>query len=240
MKVYAVIVAAGSAERFGGAVPKQFAQVCGRPLLSWTIDRFERAARVDEIVVVVAEGYLEYTSAKVIDPYEFTKVTKIVSGGESRRESVLKGLQALPISTEFVAIHDGARPLVAPNDIDRVIETALNEKAAILAAPATDTVKRARDRYVLTTLERNTLYLVQTPQVFQYDLIMTAHREAAKCGANDAVTDDATLVEARGFKVKVVEPSGFNFKVTTRDDLKLVESLLEKECDEKSEDRPRL
>ena len=240
MKVYALIVAAGSSERFGGAVPKQFAQVCGRPLLSWTISRFENARKIDQIVVVVAEEYMHFTSEQVVDPYGFTKVNKIVAGGNTRRESVLKGLEALPISTDFVAIHDGARPLTAPADIDSVIETAIASKAAILAIKATDTVKHAKEGYILATLERNSLYLAQTPQVFQYDLIMAAHKERAEGHIDENITDDASLVEARGFKVKVVEPTAPNIKVTTREDLFLVESLLQREIDEKAENRPRL
>ncbi len=232
MKVHAVIVAAGSSERFGGAVPKQFAQVCGRPLLAWTISRFEAAEKIDQLVVVVAEEYLLYTSKHVIDPYGFPKVSKIVPGGESRRESVLKGLEALPVSTNYVVIHDGARPLVAPVDIDRAVETALTERAVVVAVPATDTIKRAKEGYVLSTLERDSLYLTQTPQVFQYDLIMAAHKEA-QSGDDDNVTDDAALIEARGFKVKIVEPTSPNIKVTIRDDLVLVEALLTKELDEK-------
>jgi 2-C-methyl-D-erythritol 4-phosphate cytidylyltransferase len=183
---------------------------------------------------------MHYTSEQVVDPYGFTKVTKIVAGGETRCQSVLKGLEALPISTDFVAIHDGARPLTAPEDIDRVIETAIASKAAILAVRATDTVKHAKEGYILATLERNSLYLAQTPQVFQYDLIMASHREAAAGGSKDYVTDDASLVEARGFKVKVVEATAPNIKVTTREDLFLVASLLQKEINERAENRPRL
>lgn len=239
MKVHAIIVAAGSSERFGGAVPKQFKEVCGRPLLAWTVSRFEAAEKIDWIVVVVAEEYLLYTSQRVIDPFDFPKVDKVVVGGESRRESVLKGLEALPISTDYVAIHDGARPLVDSVDIDRVVEVAIAERAAILAAKATDTVKRVKDGYVLSTLERNSLYLAQTPQVFQYDLIMAAHKVAHSGKANN-ITDDAALIEARGFKVKIVEPASPNIKVTTHDDLILAEALLTKEGNGKSESRPRL
>jgi 2-C-methyl-D-erythritol 4-phosphate cytidylyltransferase len=234
MKVYAIIVAAGNSERFDGAVPKQFKEVCGRPLLSWAVSRFEAAEKVDQIVVVVAEEYLLYTSEQVIDPFDFPKVTKIVVGGQTRRESVLKGLEALPISTEYVAIHDGARPLVSPADIDRAVETAISERATMLAARATDTIKRAREGFVLSTLERDSLYLAQTPQVFQYDMIMAAHKEAADSDEVNRFTDDAAMVEAHGFKVKIVESTGPNIKVTTRDDLVLVEALLAKELDEKS------
>lgn len=227
MKTYALIVAAGRAVRFGGAVPKQFREVCGRPLLSWTVSRFEQAKAIDAIVVVVADEHLLYTSQKVIDPYGFTKVQKIVVGGDTRQESVLKGLKALPISTRLVAIHDGARPLTLPSDIDRVVETARAERAAMLAVPATDTVKRVRDGYILGTLERDSLYLAQTPQVFDYDLILEAHQSAS---AGQLVSDDAALIESRGFKVRVVEPTAPNLKVTTADDLAIVEALLRKEA----------
>ncbi len=233
MKVYALIVAAGSSERFKGTVPKQFAQVCGRPLLAWAISRFEAASKIDQIVVVVAEEYLLYTSERVVEPFDFAKVTKIVIGGPTRRESVLKGLEALPISTEYVAIHDGARPLVSPADIDRAVEAAVAERATMLAVRATDTVKRARGGYVLSTLERDSLYLAQTPQVFQYDLIMAAHKRAAESDDTNRFTDDAAMVEACGFKVKIVEPTRPNIKVTTPDDLIPVKAILTKELDEK-------
>lgn len=232
MKTCALIVAAGASRRLGGAVPKQFREICGRPLLSWTIERFEKAASVDRIVVVVPEEHLLYASEKVVDAFGFRKVTTIVPGGESRRESVLKGLERLPISTGLVAIHDGARPFVAPEDIDRVVALAATEKAAILAVRATDTVKRAEQGYIFATLDRESLFLAQTPQVFGYDLIIAAHREVAKDadGADElGFTDDASLIERRGFKVRIVEPSYPNLKITTADDLKMAELILKRE-----------
>ena len=226
MKVYAVIVAAGRAERFGGTVPKQFREVCGRPLLSWTISRFEEAASIDKIVVVASEENLLYTNNSVVNPYGFKKVEKVVIGGELRPQSVLNGLKALPLSTDMVAIHDGARPLVNPEDIDRVVELAVKDKAAMLASPATDTIKRVKDGYIISTVERRALYYAQTPQVFQYDLIMAAYEKYA--GDNE-VTDDAMLVEKMGFKVRVVEPRTANIKVTTPDDLQIVGAFLGRE-----------
>ena len=228
MKTYALIVAAGRSERCGGPTPKQFRFLHGRPLLAWTISRFEAANSIDRIVVVVAEDALIYTGKMVVDPYGFRKVEKIVIGGETRRESVFNGLKSLPISTQLVAIQDGARPLTLPSDIDRVVEVAARDKAAMLAIPSTDTVKRVKDGYILNTLDRRTLYLAQTPQVFQYDLILAAHSEAQQ---GEDVTDDASLLEARGFKVRVVEPTGTNLKVTTSDDLHLAETLIRREQD---------
>jgi 2-C-methyl-D-erythritol 4-phosphate cytidylyltransferase len=226
MKVCALVVAGGASRRFGGDIPKQYVEVGGKPLLSWTISRFEDCDKIDQVVVVVAEEYLLYVSERVVDPYDFRKVSKIVIGGSTRRESVLKGLEALPISTGYVAIHDGARPMVSVRDIDRVVTAALEERAAILAAPTTDTVKRVRDGFILSTHDRSALFLAQTPQVFQYDLIIRAHRDLAAQPDCEEATDDASIVERAGFKVKVVEPSGLNLKVTSSDDLLLVKALL--------------
>ncbi|RKX27135.1 MAG: 2-C-methyl-D-erythritol 4-phosphate cytidylyltransferase [Candidatus Zixiibacteriota bacterium] len=228
MKTWTIIVAAGESKRFGGSVPKQFRELCGRPLLSWTISRFEAAASIDQIAVVVASEQMLYTSEKVVDPYGFRKVVKVVNGGDTRRESVLRGLERLPISTSFVAIHDGARPATNPDDIDAVVHTAIEERAAILAAKATDTIKRAEQGFIFATLDRSSLYLAQTPQVFQYDLIIEAHRAAEKAGGVE-FTDDASLIEARGFKVKIVEPTAPNPKVTTADDMELAAMLLGRE-----------
>ncbi len=234
MSVWAVIVAAGSSTRLGGSVPKQFRDIAGRPLLSWTIQRFEDAERIDNIVVVVAEEHLLYTNEHVINPYGFNKVTKIVPGGAERDESVLNGLNALPISCRFVAIHDGARPLVRPEDVDTVVDVAMKERAAILACPITDTVKRVHERFIFATLDRRVLYAAQTPQVFQYDLIMEAHHKVHEQAEKIGMTDDAQLIEALGFKVKVVEPGGYNMKVTTRDDFALVSMLLQRERTDES------
>jgi 2-C-methyl-D-erythritol 4-phosphate cytidylyltransferase len=225
MKTIALIVAAGSSSRFGGSVPKQFRELDGMPLLSRTIGQFEAASSITQIAVVVAEEHLLYVSKAIVDPFGFPKVIKIIPGGATRQESVRRGLSALPLSTDFVAIHDGARPLTAPEDIDRVVATAQEERAAMLAIPTTDTIKRAADGYVLATLDRRALFLAQTPQVFQYDLIKAAHDEAAENGSDQA-TDDAALIEAKGFKVRIVEPSHPNPKVTTHHDLEVAEFML--------------
>ncbi len=227
MKNSAIIVAAGSGKRFGGEVPKQFKTVCGRPLLSWAIERFEKASQINNIVLVVAEDYLLYTSEHVVDPYGFSKVSKIIKGGETRQESVLNGLKAIPTSTSVVAIHDGARVLIQPNDIDRAIETAKTERAVIIASKTRDTMKRVVENHIISTVDRENLYNAETPQVFQYDLIMEAHKEAENKKVD--FTDDASLIEQRGFKVTIVEPSGLNMKVTNSEDLLIVEAILKKE-----------
>jgi len=223
MKTVAIIVAGGSSKRFGKKIPKQFQILAGKPLLSHTIEKFEKSSLVDKIYVVVAEGYLEYTAEKITNPYNFKKVSKIVSGGETRQQSVRKGLEACPLSTDIVVIHDGARPLVSVSDINKVIETAKKERAAILAVKINDTVKRIKNNYIISSPDRTDLYQAQTPQVFQYDLILNAHKNYDEY---KTVTDDASLIEKKGFKVKVVETTSPNFKITTRDDLKIAELLL--------------
>ncbi len=229
MSTTALIVAAGQSTRFGGELPKQFVTVSGRPLLSWTISRFEAAHSIERIVVVVSSDYLLFAGDNVVDPFGFEKVYKIVSGGATRQESVLMGLLSMPISTKYVAIHDGARPLVHPGDIDSAVAKAHESGAAMLAAPVTDTVKRVEDEVVVATLDRRRLFLAQTPQVFEYEMIFKAHQEHPA-----SVTDDASLVESRGVAVHVVEPAWPNIKVTTPNDLLMVEVMLEQELYEQN------
>ena len=227
MSVYTIIVAGGNSVRYGGDVPKQFQEICGRPMLAWTIEKFQKADSIDNIIVVAPEDYLIYVSENIVDTFGFEKITKIVAGGKTRQESVFNGLKALPISTKFVAIHDGARPLVKADDINRVVEIAEKENAAILATPVADTVKKVIDGFIITTVNREQLFCAQTPQVFQYDLIMEAHKELAM-KEELKLTDDAQLIESRGFKVKIVESTGINLKITTRQDMQVAEAILRK------------
>ncbi len=227
MKTVALIVAGGSSERFGGELPKQYIEIAGKPLLSHTIEKFEKADSVDSIVLVVAEDYLAYTSENIVDPFDFHKVSKIVSGGESRRESVLNGLKSLSSSTSYVAIHDAARPLVSVVDINNVVKAAQKEKAAILASQAVDTIKQSSGGYIETTLERKKLFQAQTPQVFEYKLILNAHESFTS--DESLITDDASLLELQNIKVKIVEPTSVNFKITTQTDFQIAEMILQKD-----------
>jgi len=230
-KVGAVIVAAGKGERMGD-VDKMFASLGGEPLLLHTTRPFQQCSQIDQIVVVVS-GEREIQCRHLVTGPDWPKVSDVCLGGRRRQDSVAEGLKRLA-GCNLVVIHDGARPVVLPSDIDRVVQVAISDRAALLAVRATDTVKRAREGFVLNTLERGSLFLAQTPQVFQYDLIMAAYKDAANDADIAHFTDDASLVEARGFKVRVVEPTGPNLKVTTRDDLILVEALLKRELDEES------
>ncbi|MDZ4722691.1 MAG: 2-C-methyl-D-erythritol 4-phosphate cytidylyltransferase [candidate division Zixibacteria bacterium] len=226
MNAAAVIVAAGRSTRFGETLPKQFQSVLGRPLLAWTVSRFEAAKTINSIILVVSEDQLMHVGEGIVEKFGLSKVIKIIVGGETRRESVLNGLEGLSHSTDLVAIHDGARPLVLPTDIDRVVEVASREHAAMLATPLVDTLKRVSKGSIVSTVERDDLYLAQTPQVFDYELILEAHRSIT---SDTIATDDASLIEGRGFKVRIVEPTGLNLKVTRPDDLLVVEDYLKRE-----------
>ncbi len=224
MENVALIVAAGRGVRFGGETPKQFRPIGGRPLLSWAIKAFEEAPIITDIVLVVSQDFLLFANEQVVNPFGYKKVRKIVVGGETRNDSVRNGLKSLPISTRFVAIHDGARPIISSEDIEHVVKEAITNRAAILARSATDTVKRVEREYILATLDRTKIFLAETPQAFQYDLIMSAFENTS--GGEDA-TDDASLVEKLGFKVKIVEPKHMNLKVTGERDLILARKLLD-------------
>jgi 2-C-methyl-D-erythritol 4-phosphate cytidylyltransferase len=232
MSNWAIIVAAGKSIRFGDALPKQFHEVAGRPLLAWTIAAFEKANLIDQIVVVISQEFQLFVTTSVIDKSKFRKVSKIVNGGASRRESVFNALKEVPVSAKIVAIHDGVRPLVQPIDIDRVVETASKNQAAMLAVPAKDTVKQVEGDVIVKTLERDEIWLAQTPQAFEYNLILKAHQEIAENRNADSITDDSLLVEKIGIGVKVIEPRSSNIKVTTLEDLAYVESVLRMRIDD--------
>lgn len=228
MNNWAIIVAAGKSVRFGHKLPKQFHLVAGKPLLAWSIAAFEKAHKIDQIIVVTSEEYQKLATKDVIETHKFKKVAKIVGGGRSRRESVYNALKALPSSTKTVAIHDGVRPLVEPEDIDKVIEAAHKFRAAILAVPVRDTVKEVDGNAIVKTLQRDKIWLAQTPQAFDYKVIFEAHQESADKDNSEDVIDDAILVERKGIMVKVIEASSANIKVTALEDLAIVEIILRK------------
>lgn len=224
MRVSAVIVAAGQGKRLQTSVPKQFYLIDGKPILFYTLSKFEACSRIDEIILVVAEDWLFHVSKEVVDKFEFHKIRKIVSGGQERQDSVFAGLKALDYKPDMVVIHDAVRPLVSIAKIKETIEACQAHGAAILAIPPADTVKVEKKGFVDRTLDRSKLWLVQTPQTFNYDLIMRAHKEAQK--QKYYATDDSALVERLGHKVKIVPGEEINIKITRPMDLKLAEILL--------------
>ena len=217
----AVIVAAGNASRMGG-IDKVMAPLNGEPMIVKTVRQFQECDAIREIVVV--------TRADLIMPimelcHHFSKVRAVVVGGASRDESVMMGLNTLSEKVELVAVQDGARPLVTWQLIDRVVRAANSYGAAIPVIPVKDTVKVVHSGLVDSTPDRSTLRAVQTPQVFDLDLLRAALHHAKQTGAQ--ITDDCSAVELMGMKVRVVEGDERNLKITTPLDLKLAHLLLE-------------
>ena len=217
----AVIVAAGTASRMGG-IDKVMAELDGKPMIFRTVQTFQDCDAVSEIVIV--------TRPDLIIPItnltkNMEKVKIVVAGGKSRQESVGLGLNALSDKVKLAAIHDGARPLVTWQVIDRAIRAANSYGAAAPAVPVKDTIKVVTGGIVKNTPDRATLQAVQTPQVFDIDLLRGALKKAEKDGSQ--VTDDCSAVELMGFSVKIVEGDERNIKVTTPMDLKIAELLLE-------------
>lgn len=218
-KVGAIIVAAGEARRMGGR-EKIFADLGGKPLLARTVQVFQKCASIHEVVLVLAPKDLE-RGERLVAEEGWTKVRAVCPGGERRQDSVKEGLKRLS-GCQWVVIHDGARPCLEADLIERGLEEAYRGGAAVAAVPVKDTIKLVgRDGLVRKTPPRHKLWAVQTPQVFSFDLISRAHAEGA-----GEVTDDASLVERLGHKVRVYPGSYQNIKVTTPEDLALAEILL--------------
>lgn len=217
----AVIVAAGSATRMGG-IDKVMADLGGEPMIARTVRAFQNCDAIASIVIVTREDLIRPISDLCRD---MKKVAAVVAGGKSRQESVHLGLNALPKGTKLAAVHDGARPLVSWQVIDRVVRAANTYGAAAPAIPVKDTIKVVEGRLVKETPDRSSLMAVQTPQVFDFDLLRGALRKAEEDGAQ--VTDDCSAVERTGMRIKIVEGDERNLKVTTPMDLKIAELLLE-------------
>ncbi len=217
----AVVVAAGSASRMGG-IDKVMAPLGGTPMVARTAAAFQNCDAIAEIVIVTRPDLIRPISALCAG---MDKVRAVVAGGSSRQESVWLGLNALSEDIQLAAIHDGARPLVSNLVIDRTVRAANSYGAAAPAVPVKDTIKVVKGGLVEKTPERATLQAVQTPQVFDFDLLRGALKKAEEEKA--AVTDDCSAVERLGMKVKIVEGDERNLKVTTPMDLKIAEMLLE-------------
>lgn len=216
----AIIVAAGSGTRFKSEKPKQFIEIKSKPLILHTIERFEAAPSVDAIVLVLAE---EWTGEFEQRSLKFSKPFTIVSGGTTRAESVSNGLDSVDPKTQIVAVHDGARPLVSVDEIERTIAAAIKTGAACLVGEVTDTIKSVRGGEIAATLDRNLLRRALTPQAFHIEVLKKA-LENSELAEN--VTDECFLVEKLGHPITIVEGSSRNIKITHQDDLILAEALL--------------
>ena len=219
----AVIVAAGNASRMGG-IDKVMAPLGGEPMIVRTVRAFQEAVAIKEIVVVTRPDLVDNITALCAG---FDKVIAVVAGGSDRQESVENGLKALSDKVKLAAVQDGARPLVTEAVIDRTVRAAHSYGAAAPAIPVKDTIKIENGGIVSRTPDRSTLRAVQTPQVFDYDLLRAALQKAREDKA--PITDDCSAVERLKFSVKLVEGDERNIKITTPIDLKIAEFLLEEE-----------
>ena len=225
-KKIAIIPAAGAGVRMQTDRPKQFLDLNGSPVLVRTLEVFQTCPVIDSIVLVTPEQDVEYTRKEIVDKYGLTKVEKVVAGGERRQDSVRLGLEAWEGHNGLILIHDGVRPLVTADLIVRAIGAAKENRAVITAMPAKETVKEVDENaLVVKTYDRQKVWLVQTPQVFQYEDILMAHQRAIREDWEE-VTDDALLMEKVGIPVKVIEGSEDNIKVTTPRDMELARFLI--------------
>jgi 2-C-methyl-D-erythritol 4-phosphate cytidylyltransferase len=216
----AIIVAAGSGSRFKSDTPKQFLKIKGKSVIVHTIERFQSAPSVDSIVLVLAAD-----QAASFDASAFSKVSKVVAGGSTRAASVHNGLDA--VDADIVAVHDGARPLVTVDEIERTIAKAKETGAACLVAPVTDTIKSVRGGEIADTLDRTKLRRALTPQAFRTELLKKAFEDKdLNLDVNESITDECYLVEKLGYPIAIVEGSPRNIKITHPEDLVLAAALL--------------
>lgn len=219
-----VIPAAGQGKRMGAGYNKQFLSLRGQPILAHTVKLFEESSHVSEIVIVGAESDL-LVIKELVYRHKFAKVVAIIQGGAQRQDSVRTGVQALSSTIQRVVVHDGARPLLTLHGFHRFLEETEQFSAAIMGIQLKDTIKRVDiSGKVLETPPREGLRAVQTPQIFDREILEEAHHQAATVGYYG--TDDAALLEWMGYPVQMVEGSQENIKVTTPDDLWLAERIL--------------
>jgi 2-C-methyl-D-erythritol 4-phosphate cytidylyltransferase/2-C-methyl-D-erythritol 2,4-cyclodiphosphate synthase len=223
MKTTAIIAAGGKGKRMRGEVPKQFLRIRGEPMLTHALRPFERSRLVTGVILIVPREHLPAARA-LVQAAKLRKVHAIVAGGKERQDSVALGLRRVPRDTSIVVVHDGARPLVRPALIGRVITAARRYGAAVPGVPALETMKRVDARFVTATLDRDRVWAIQTPQAFRFPLLKDAFRRARRKGFQG--TDEACLVERLGVKVRVVPGSRENIKITTAEDLRLAEARI--------------
>ncbi len=230
--IAAIITAAGKGTRIKSNISKQFIHLFNKPILAHTIRSFQKSKKVNEIYVTVSEEHFDLCEKEILAKNDFTKVKGLVIGGETRQDSVFNALKIIPTKCRIVSVHDGVRPLISPEEIDYLVNNLIryNKKddrirGIIIASPAYETVKKIKDDGTIDfTVQRSTVCMAQTPQTFFYDDLLEAHKKANSEGYIG--TDDASLMERMGWKVKVVIGKHENIKVTTPMDLFLAELIM--------------
>lgn len=216
MKVIAIIPSAGMGKRMSSPIPKQFLKIYGKEILTYTLESFQKANSIDEVIITVSEEYLQKIKS-MVTKYDLRKVKKIVEGGVIRQISVYNALSSIEANKyDLICVHDAVRPFITPKEIDEIISFAKVKKSVIAAEKAKDTIKIGKS-FVQKTLDRNLIWNVQTPQVFQFAILKKAFEESIKFKYN--ATDEASLVERIGKRVYIYSMSTENRKITTKTDL---------------------
>ena len=225
MFVSAIIAAAGKGTRMGANISKQYLNLEGKPILIHTLRAFDNCPLINEIILVISPNEETLCKDLILKPYSFKKNIKIAYGGDERQESIYNGLKYIDTATEVIAIHDGARPLITQEIIVNSIESAAIYGAVIAAVPVKDTIKVADSKgFVADTPVRKRLWAAQTPQTFTKEILFNAYEKAMK--ENYFGTDDSTLVERLGIRVKLIPGSYDNIKITTPHDLVLAQGIM--------------
>lgn len=222
----AIVLAAGSGKRMGTKIQKQYLELEGKPILYYALHAFQVSSVIDEIILVTGKEQREYCQKEIVERFGLDKVTRIVAGGAERYHSVWNGLLACP-EEGYVFIHDGARPFVDEEMILRAYEAVREDRACVVGMPVKDTIKLAdEDGYIAQTPDRDLVWMIQTPQVFEMELVRAAYGKLME-QAEVKVTDDAQVVEAMMYEdVKLVRGSYENIKITTPEDLKIAKVFL--------------
>jgi 2-C-methyl-D-erythritol 4-phosphate cytidylyltransferase len=225
MRTLAIVLAGGTGKRMGLPTSKQFLLLDNRPILVHTLQVFEECKPVDGVYLIVNHKDLPIIQEEVLEQYRFNKILKLVVGGRLRQDSVRNGIEAIDEPCDIIIIHDAARPFVSPSFIEKSIFLMEMYDAIIPALPVKDTVKIvSKEGFVVKTLERDSLWNIQTPQTFKYDLISKAYREGM--AKKLLGYDDSAFIEYMGKKVKVIEGSPYNIKITTPEDLTIARGIL--------------
>ena len=228
----AIVLSAGQGKRMGTTIQKQYIQLDGKEIICHTLETFQKSSVIDDIILVVGKGQEKYCQKEIVEKYHFTKVQKIIEGGAERYHSVLNGLREIT-HQGYVFIHDGARPFISEEIIQRAYDSVCIFGACVVGMPVKDTVKIAdKETFISETPDRSFVWQVQTPQVFQTDMVKEAYEKMIQSGYSQA-TDDAMVVEKMlGKKVKLVEGSYENIKITTPEDLDIAKVFLKRKYDD--------
>lgn len=225
-KCTAIVLAAGQGKRMNTKIQKQFLEIQGYPVLYYSLRCFQESSLIQDIILVTGESVLSYCKSEIVEKYGFSKVSRIIPGGKERYDSVYAGLLACE-DCEYVFIHDGARPFITEEILERGLAGVKETGACVIGMPSKDTIKIADEKgFVKETPARSSVWTIQTPQIFSYPLIRKAH-ESIRQKDMTKITDDAMVVEQEtGTSIRLVEGSYQNIKITTPEDLSVAEAFL--------------